>query len=469
MRLPFWARKQVLKLAGVNQSYTPEELLKASETGKWNWKANSYKQEQTAADISQARTLAETGYGNEAVNLLSNSIIGKTGIVVTWPDERIQDAWDSHQWNAQQPDEPFMESQRRAMRNIAVDGESFGHFIPHTDSLFLEHIDPLLIPHRNAKTLGINRDQVGRPVSYDVIDGNGKETQVAATRIVHTYWGNYTSTRRGKSKLRGAIEPLTDLKTVQSDYKQAVRLLFAFRALVKYSQNAPDIPKRIDVNGNQVVDLTRLARMIAIAPDKLPLVPDGLEFVQPPEQHIDGSLFVVLKKALLAEAARAVGISYFSLASDLEGANFSSLRQGAIEDKDLFYWLLATLLTFVMRCVREWMVYVSIAPNIDSNILINEGPQVFLPEFEFIDPAKQANARKTMFGIGALSLSEIIRQDNRNPDETFRLRAADAKTIQDYMEEYGVSPVADDSEDDTPPVEDPDEDEDKENANGADR
>ena len=181
--------------------------------------------------------------------------------------------------------------------------------------------------------------------------------------------------------------------------------------------------------------------MIQVGPDKLPLVPDGLEFIQPEVQRIEPDLFMSLKKALLSEAARAVGVSYFSLASDLEGANFSSLRMGAIEDKDLFYWLLSILLSFVARSVHEWTRYMVLQPGVNSQLLLDDVPQLFLPEFEFIDPAKEASATNTIHQMKGISLSEVIRKDNRDPDETFRLLAEDAKKIQDYETEYGVVTV----------------------------
>ena len=87
----------------------------------------------------------------------------------------------------------------------------------------------------------------------------------------------------------------------------------------------------------------------------------------------------------------------------------------------------------------------SLAPNMNSTDLVQEQPQFFLPSFEFIDPAKEAAATKTMFDMNAISLSEIIRKDNRNPDETFRLLAEDAKKIQDFQSAYGVEPPAPDT------------------------
>ena len=423
--------------SGIAQNYTPEQL--AAQTNL-NWSASGYKAEQTASDIGKARNLWQNyGYASEAVNLLSNSIIGKTGIVVSFEHEENRAHWDAAWWNPLNRDEPFKEQQRRIMQNLAIDGESFPRYHFHQDSLFIEHIDPLNIPHDNAETLGINRDSMGRPVSYQLRVKKSEIINVPASQMAHIFWGRFTATRRGMSMLQGAIQPLQDLRLVQRDYQGAVRVLLAFRALVKYSQSAPDIPKL--ANGN--VDLNRLARMISIGPDKMPLIPDGLEFIQPEQSKVEPDLFLSLKKALLSEAARAIGVSYFSLASDLEGANFSSLRQGAIADKDLFYWLLSILLSFVARSVREWIRYMVLQPGVNTQLLLADEPSFFLPEFEFIDPAKEAAATGLMHGINGIALSEIIRKDNRDPDETFRLLAEDKKRIQDYEAQYGVTPDED--------------------------
>ena len=300
-------------------NYTPEQL---AELGKsWTWSGGDFVSEQTATDMSNARKIAQNnGYGREAVNLLSNSIISKTGIVVSWENPAIQEMWDTHWWNPQSRHDSFKEQQRRVIRNMVRDGESFVRFHRHPDSLFMEHIDALAVPYDNPETLGITRDTIGRPVSYQVKLDKTNIVSVPAGDIVHTYWSDFSSTRRGISMLRAAIEPLTALKTVQADYQSAVRSILVFRAFVKYTANAPDMPR---TNDGQV-DLTRLSRMLAVAPDKLPLLPEGVELIMPPEKRLEPNLFVSLKKALLSEAARATGISYFSLASDLEGANFSS-------------------------------------------------------------------------------------------------------------------------------------------------
>ena len=470
MKRPVWFQRGLLKLAGVSQSYTPEQLANAGKT--WNWNPD-YKQEQKDSDILDARKLWQgNGYGTEAVNLLSNSVIGKTGIIVQFQQESAQDAWDTHQWNAQHPDFlGFTNEQRIVMQNLAIDGDSFVHYIHHEDGVFNEHIDSLMVPRSNGKTLGIERDRLGRPILYDVRDDNNQIQKIPASRICHTYWSNFSATRRGISMIRGAIDPLNALREVTRDYRQAVRVLMAFRALVKYKQNMPDIPKKRLPDGTTIVDLDRLSRMIQIAPDKMPLIPDGLDFVQPEQTRLEPELFVSLKKALLSEAARACRISYFSLASDLEGANFSSLRQGVIEDKDVFYWLLSMLLSFVARSVREWMQWAVLQPDIDSIGLLRNPPEFFMPSFEFIDPAKHALAMKTMFGIGGISLTEIIRMEGRNPDETFRLRAEDAKKLQEYKEKYGIDiggngePGPEDDEGDDGADNNPDDEGDDDNSN----
>ena len=248
MKLRTRIRRAYRELTGSGQNYTPEQLAEAGKT--WDWRGSSYKAEQTAGDIGVARGLWQNnGYGAEAVNLLANSIIGKTGIIVHHEHEENREHWNNHWWNPVNRYEPHKEQQRRVMQNLAIDGEGFVRYHYDPESLFMEHIDALNIPHDNPETLGINRNQKGIPVSYQVRISKTDVVNVPAAQISHIYWGRFTSTLRGKSMLTRAVEPLTDLKTVTGDYKTAVRVLMAFRALVKYSQNAPDIPKTADGNG----------------------------------------------------------------------------------------------------------------------------------------------------------------------------------------------------------------------------
>src|SRR5690606_28131312 len=66
--------------------------------------------------------------------------------------------------------------------------------------------------------------------------------------------------------------------------------------------------------------------------------------------------FAVFNKAMLRGAAAGMGVLYNNLAGDLEGVNFSSIRQGTLDErdhwKDLQQWLIETLMQEIFD---EWL------------------------------------------------------------------------------------------------------------------
>jgi len=75
-------------------------------------------------------------------------------------------------------------------------------------------------------------------------------------------------------------------------------------------------------------------------------LPEGAEMKEFNNQYPTGE-FAPFHKAMLRGAGAGMGVSYPSFANDLEGVNFSSIRQGVLDERDhwmdLQEWLVETL------------------------------------------------------------------------------------------------------------------------------
>ena len=68
------------------------------------------------------------------------------------------------------------------------------------------------------------------------------------------------------------------------------------------------------------------------------------------------SAFSDFHKAVLRGIASGLGVSYASLASDLENVNYSSIRQGALDERDFYRTLQQFAIEhFVEPVFRRWL------------------------------------------------------------------------------------------------------------------
>jgi capsid protein len=101
-------------------------------------------------------------------------------------------------------------------------------------------------------------------------------------------------------------------------------------------------------------------------------------------------------KAVLRGASAGMGISYNSLSSDLEGVNFSSIRQGVLEDRD-WYKIITGWLTEHSHddYFPEWLEMAIITGHVNLPILrFNKfnAPHWRGRGFSWVDPLKDTKA-----------------------------------------------------------------------------
>jgi len=155
------------------------------------------------------------------------------------------------------------------------------------------------------------------------------------------------------------------------------------------------------------------------------VTPLGYKFNLIDPQH-PNQAFKDFVKAMLRAISAGLGVSYNSLANDLEGVNYNSLRKGALDDQDA--WML----------LQEWLVE-SLCENVFDDWLnlsllaqaltVNGKPLDILREekyqkanwqpkrWESVDPYKMANANKLEFESNTKSPQEVIRSRGRDPED----------------------------------------------------
>lgn len=145
--------------------------------------------------------------------------------------------------------------------------------------------------------------------------------------------------------------------------------------------------------------------------------------------------FGPFNKAMLRGIAAGFGVLYNNLASDLEGVNFSSIRQGTLDErehwKELQEWLIEGLCEAVFE---EWLPRALLAGHIKFSTgrplpagkLEKYSQVAWQPRrWDWIDPRADADAAVTSKNNLLKSPGEIIREGGKDPQSVYRQIAAD--------------------------------------------
>ena len=120
----------------------------------------------------------------------------------------------------------------------------------------------------------------------------------------------------------------------------------------------------------------------------------------------------VLDKTLGSSIAFPYGISRMSLMGDFSDVNYSSGRMAILLDARMWQRYQEKILGVVKRIYREWPGFPIYGQDFDY---------WYLPRMPHIDPTRVAAANKILVDMGAKAVQEVILEDDRDPETTFRL------------------------------------------------
>lgn len=143
------------------------------------------------------------------------------------------------------------------------------------------------------------------------------------------------------------------------------------------------------------------------------------------------------RKAALASSAVGGRISYFSLSSDLEGANYSSLRHGKLDDDNYYRSIQAVVMAFLSRIYRKFVQhYRMYSSTMAARMQLDAAPRpVWIgPAAPYLDPEKMVKAQTQQLLNNTIGVSEIISNSGRNPMRVLEGIARDNET----MERLGI-------------------------------
>jgi len=285
---------------------------------------------------------------------------------------------------------------------------------------------------------GIEFNRYGRPIAYHfsstdeydayyyTIDGKGY-VRVPAEDIIHGFRQEMVGQRRGLPWSSTALFRLHHLAGMEDAAVQNARAGATKMGFIEWEEGmGPDLD-----DGDNVTDF------INAEPLAFHELPAGAKLKDWNPTYPNGE-YAAFVKTMLRGAAAGWGVSYNTLSGDLEGVNYSSIRQGTLDERDNWMETQQWAVEAMMSPVYEaWLKYALLA----GKIVVRGKP--VMPDrlrecqnvlwqgrrWTWVDPLKDVNAAIAEVRSGARSISSVIRESGRDPQEVFLEISEDLKAM----------------------------------------
>ncbi len=350
---------------------------------------------------------------------------------------------------------------RLGVRTVAMDGEALiriHEFDPDSETGFsVELIDAEALdvdyndtlPGGNVIRMGVEMTSRRRPVAYHFFRepaqpfsgySSGYQAseriRVPASDIIHVYLPEWVWGSRGVPWMHTALRRMRML----SGYEEAA-ITAARSAAVKSAAYVATPDHNPDVSPTGAEQFTQ-----DLSPGAMEIVPPGwdlkpLDWGWPTTDH---EHFV---RGSLRGIASGLGVSYNALANDLTAVNFSSLRQGALTERDMWMQLQSWWIEWVVQPIYErWLAYAvksgRIARGNGAIVSVDRLPSLSHATFQgrrwpWVDPEKDIGANTESVALRVKSVSQIIREQGDDPDEVWSELASDIERLK----RLGIEPA----------------------------
>src|SRR5690606_31265005 len=195
--------------------------------------------------------------------------------------------------------------------------------------------DVARLPNGGFIRHGIEFNRYGRPMFYHFGSNDESDSQyyqvagrgyikVPAENIIHGFLEELVGQRRGLPWSSTSLFRLHHLAGFEDAAVQNARASASKMGFIQYENGFGP-----ECEDDQAVE-------IDAEPLSFHELPEGARIAEWSPNYPTGE-FAVFNKAMLRGAAAGWGVLYNNLAGDLEGVNFSSIRQGTLDERD--HWL----------------------------------------------------------------------------------------------------------------------------------
>ena len=345
----------------------------------------------------------------------------------------------------------WSEAQRLFAETYARDGEVLVRLIKNFDNehhfaiefIEADYLDTELNDHNKQIRMGVERNDYGKPINYHFLKYHPNDTafptmehygtnyqSVPAEQIIHFYHQERPHQTRGVPPLSSCLR---DLKMLDG-YMEAE--LVAARV----SASKMGFFKSGAADGYQGEDLINTnSPVMSASPGNFEQLPQGMEFQTFDPQH-PTTAFKDFTKQVLRSIASSLSVSYNTLANDLESVNYSSLRQGALEERDHWKCEQSKIInSFHSKVFASWLemtLLTDLFNGLPSSKFNKFNVPVWKPRgWQWIDPKKEIEALQIGMQNGFITMQDVQASYGRDVEDVFEQIQAE----KEIAAEYGIN------------------------------
>lgn len=369
--------------------------------------------------------MAESAIGSVVRNSVGTGIIPQARTPDEALNKRLEELWK--EWVKQENcditgQQSFYEIQALLLRRKVVDGESLVRMVYDKKAkipLKIQMIKPdlldsfLLTAPKTNRIIrsGIELDDFLKPVAYWVqrksADGyiTYESDRIPADQILHLWTKRHADQIRGISELATSIQRIKDTDEYMRAETIAAKIAACFSVFVtKTTPGTGTMPGRPtkDKEGKPL-ETIRPGMVAHLRPG------ESITTANPSRSATDAKDFVKIQQQL---AGAGIGLSYELVSRDFSNANFSSARQGHLEDRRTFLPIQGYMIGHLCRPTWEAFLDAAVLAGLVKikDYWTNREQYVMAdwitPGWEWVDPQKEANADVTLMQNGGMTLAQ---------------------------------------------------------------
>lgn len=311
-------------------------------------------------------------------------------------------------------------------------------------SLQIREVDDLDTMQNNKNNTriinGIEYNEFNRPIAYHFksydVNGfySGKSERIKADDVIFLWNKKRPSQIREMSEMSSTIPRIRDVNSYMEAVSVKERVAACLSVFVRRSSPTPgSIGRTGKTSSSASYDGKTLSpgMIMELNPG------DDISVVTPPAQGASAADFVRLQQRLTGSGQ---GMSYEVTARDMSQVNYSSARQGLIEDQKTYAIEQKYIIDhFLSEVYGAFLINAVLSGALDIKDFWGKKHEYLQHEWtppgqKWIDPLKEANANKVSLATNQSTLAEIAAQTGQDWREIIDQRAREIE----YMKLKGV-------------------------------
>lgn len=275
---------------------------------------------------------------------------------------------------------------------------------------------------RTAILNGVELDANGRPIAYHLYTKvstsgtyHGQTTRIPANRIIHVFRNEYPNATRGFpvfATIAGTIKAI-------SAYREAE--IIAARIAAMRSGGTYELDSGA-IDPTQIASSDSAELYQQVAAGEIRVVPYGYHWKEDSTPAHPNGAYGAFVKNLLQQIASGLNLSYNTLASDLEGVSYSSIRSGTLEDREAYKCIQEEFISGILRPLFRrrgawldcWLLKGNSGFSVADADRLRYADEWIPRRWDWVDPLKDLSANKIAVEMGWRTNSDVAAEQGND-------------------------------------------------------